>query len=355
MASIYSKRNIIYVSWYDSIKGKRMNKSTRLKATKENFKVAKTIAQQLQAGLEQEHDIYRQLGIKKMTIAAAFEHFLRNNSDKHPKTIKDYNRFYKFFKQSFNENEVCTVITKLSVETWITEIKKLSLQKNSIFDIYKQANHFLNFLFEYSYVPMFKVNRDIKPKSEIKEKIVFADEDIIKIFAGLSGKSSNFKTLIYLSFYTGLRSSDMLTIKVSDIDLEMRELKYYSPKRKVYRQVAFHEDLVEVLSERMKQLNEGTLLDYSKIESLNRACSRYFEDLKINEKGYSARTFRKTFITIARRSRMDASVVAELVGHAHSSTADRFYNRIDMELMKEELLKFKRPCFVNDKISETRK
>lgn len=351
MASIYSKRGIIYVSWYDSIKGKRMNKSTRLKATKENFKVARTIAQQLQAGLEQEHDIYRQLGIMKMTIAAAFEHFLRNNSDKHPKTVKDYHRFYKFFKQSFDENEACTVITKLTVEEWITEIKKLPMQKNSIFDIFKQANHFLNFLFEYNYVPMFKINKDIRPKTEVKEKIVFSDEDIVKIFDGLAGKNSNFKTLIYLGFYSGLRSSDMLTIKVSDIDLGKKELKYYSPKRKVYRQVAFHEYLVAVLSERKKQLNEGKLLDYSKIESLNRACSRYFEEIKINKKGYSARTFRKTFITIARRCRMDASIVAELTGHAHSSTADRFYNRIDIEQMVEELRKFKRPQITNDKTS----
>jgi integrase len=350
MASIYTKREIIYISWYDSIKGKRLNKSTRLKATKENFKVAKTIAAQLQAGLEDEHDVYRQLGIKKMTIAAAFEHFLRNNSDKHLKTIKDYNRFYKFFKQSFDENEVCTIITKLTVEDWIVELKKLPMQKNSIFDIFKQANHFLNFLFEYSYVPMFKINQDIKPKREIKEKIVFADEDIVKIFDGLSGKNNNFKTLIYLAFYTGLRSSDMLTIDLAGIDLKNRELKYYSPKRKKYRQVAFHEELVPIFSKCFEVLKSGNLLNYESVENLGRAVKRHLESLSLSRKGYTARTFRKTFITLARRHGMDASIVAELVGHEHNSTADRFYNKISMELMKEELRKFKRPD-----ISGTRK
>ena len=48
---------------------------------------------------------------------------------------------------------------------------------------------------------------------------------------------------------------------------------------------------------------------------------------------------------------MDASIVAELTGHAHSSTADRFYNRIDIEQMVEELRKFKRPQITNDKTS----
>lgn len=343
MASIYTKREIIYISWYDAIKGKRLNKSTRLKPTKENIKIAKTIAKQLQSSLENERDAYRELGIKKTTLASAFEHFLKNNVDKHPKTIKDYHRFYKFFTEHFSENDVCTAITKLSVEDWIGKIKRLPMQKNSIFDIYKQASHFMNFLFEYSYVPMFKINRDVKPKREIKEKIVFSDEDIKKIFDGLKGKNSNFKTLVFVAFYTGLRSSDMLTIDVKGIDLKNRELKYYSPKRKLYRQVAFHEDLVVILEQRIQEIKNGKLLDYENIENLGRAFHRYIVSLDLNTQSYSARTFRKTFITLARRFRMDASVVAELVGHEHSSTADRFYNRIDNEVMKEELKKFQRP------------
>jgi len=343
MASIYSKRNIIYISWYDGITGKRLNKSTRLKETKENLRIAKSIAKELQEGLQNERDVYKELGIQKKTIGAAFDHFLRNNADKHPKTIKDYYRFYRFFKMHFDDNEICIVITKLEVENWITEIKKLPYQKNSIFDIWKQASHFINFLFEYSYIPMFKINKDIKPKMEIKEKIVFSDEDIVKIFDGLKTKNSNFRTLVYLAFYTGLRSSDMLSIKSSDIDLKRRELKYYSPKRKVYRLVALHEDLVPVLKERMCELKGGKLLDYDETENLGKACKRYFSQVGIEGRQYSARTFRKTFITIARRCRMDSSVVAELVGHAHSSTTDKFYNRIDTQLMLEELRKFQRP------------
>jgi hypothetical protein len=52
---------------------------------------------------------------------------------------------------------------------------------------------------------------------------------------------------------------------------------------------------------------------------------------------------------------MDASAVSEFVGHEHSSTADRFYNSIDMELMKEELRKFKRPEIVNANSNVARK
>ncbi len=94
---------------------------------------------------------------------------------------------------------------------------------------------------------------------------------------------------------------------------------------------------------RMNQVKVGNLLDYNNIGNLGKACNRYCKQINISEKSYSARIFRKTFITIARRCRMAASVVAELVGHAHTTTSDRFYNRIDIELMKEELNKYVRP------------
>jgi integrase len=81
------------------------------------------------------------------------------------------------------------------------------------------------------------------------------------------------------------------------------------------------------------------LLFYS-TENLGRAVERYFIALKIKDKGYSARTFRKTFITLARAYGIDDSVVRELVGHSHSSPADRHYNKIQIELMKKELQKF---------------
>ena len=88
----------------------------------------------------------------------------------------------------------------------------------------------------------------------------------------------------------------MLTVEVSGIDLNNRELKYYSPKRKIYRQVAFHEDLVEIPKHRIEKVNDGKLFEYDNIENLGKACNRYFKQIGIAGKDYSARTFRKTFI-----------------------------------------------------------
>jgi len=344
MATVRSKKNILYIQWYDTIEKKVTSRSTRLKDTEANRKKAEQIAEKLQTELSNRNAINKQLGIKRITIQEAFQHFLRNNKHKHAHTQYEYQRFYSLFTEYFDENLACSSITKLKVEDWLNKVKMLKFKKNTIHIYGKQCIHFLNFLFEYDYLPMFRINKDVKTKPEIGEKIVFTDEDIAKIFDNLQTKNSNFRTAVQIAFYTGLRSSDFLSITVERINLEQRELTYYSPKRGKYRSIPFHEDLLPVLESRIKEVKTGSIINYSNIHSLGRAIERYLDKLKIGSKGYSARTFRKTYITLCRsRYNMDASIVRELVGHEHGNTTDRYYNQIGMDVMKNELKKFKRP------------
>ncbi|HZW37997.1 MAG TPA: site-specific integrase [Ignavibacteriaceae bacterium] len=255
----------------------------------------------------------------------------------------EYHNFYKYFIQYFDENASCSIVNKLSSEEWLQKIKDLPFQKNTINTLGKQLIHFIGFLFEYNYAPFFKINQQARTKPEIKEKIVFTENDIKVIFEGLESKNINFKTLIYLAFYTGLRSSDLINIKAEKIDIKQMTLSFYSPKGKKFREIPLHTDLMDVLRERLKEVPEGNIITYNSTENLGKAVQRYLRNICLSQKGYSARTFRKTFITLARSYGIDDSVVRELVGHSQRSTADRFYNKIQMDTMKQSLKKFKRP------------
>lgn len=344
MAIVKQRGNTLHIQWYDPATQKVNSKSTGLKVTDANLRKAELYALKLQTELTRRNQELKQIGIKKITIRDAFEHFLRNNQHKHPKTIYEYKNFYKHFVTFFDENSPCASMTKMDVEFWLNEIKNLHFSRNTIHTIGKQCLHFLNFLFEYNYLPLFKINKEVKTRPEVKEKIIFSDEDIKLIFENLKSKNLNFKTLVYLAFYTGLRSSDIINIKAKSIDMKERVLQYYSPKRKRYREIPFHIDLIGVLKEQSKRVDDGPILNYARPENLGRAIERYFIKLGIKHKGYSARTFRKTFITLCRsRYYIDASVVRELVGHEHGNTTDRYYNQINIDVMKKELKKFKRP------------
>lgn len=344
MAMIRERGNIWHIQWYDPFEKKVTSKSTGLPATESNYKKAQRYAKQFQEKLSQKYRKQKELGLERASLDEAFEHFKQNNQGKNPKTLEDYDRFYKKFTQTFDKKLPCTSINKLNVEAWLNEIKKLNYAQNTIHGYGKQLNHFLNFLFEYNYTPMFKINREVKTRPEVKEKIIFTDEDLHKIIKGLKDKNSNFQTTIFLLAYTGLRPSDILNITDENIDLRNRILRYYSPKRKKYREVAFHEKLLAVFRRRINEVGKGRLLNYIDVDNLARAIKRYFSDIEIDGKNYTARTFRKTFISLCRsRYDIDASVVMELVGHEHRNTTDRFYNQISTSKMKVELTKFKIP------------
>jgi hypothetical protein len=41
---------------------------------------------------------------------------------------------------------------------------------------------------------------------------------------------------------------------------------------------------------------------------------------------------------------MDETIVKELVRHRHTFTTDKYYNRVDVDALKEELIKFRMPA-----------
>lgn len=187
---------------------------------------------------------------------------------------------------------------------------------------------------------MFKINKDVRTKPEVKEIIVFRDEDLQKIFDNLKTKNVNFRTMIYLAYYTGLRSSDLLSIIAEKVNFENNTISYYSPKLKKWYTVPFHNHLTSVLQERVAEKKTGKLLDYTDDSDMCQAFRRYLTALELTGKGYSMRTFRKTFITNASAA-MDLATVSKLVGHKNITTTAKYYNKVDLSKKAEDLNKFK--------------
>jgi len=337
MASVYSKRNILYISWFDWSLNKTKNRSTKLSDTPENRKKVTKLADDLQTQMDkQKKEFATNNLVKGANIKYAFDHFKRLNSNKDKKTIKDYDRFYKLFKKYFNEDGPCTVINKLSAEDWIMSVRKIGKAQNTIFGYFKQFRHFYNFLFEYNYTPMFKINKDIVPRAEVKDVIVFSDSDLQKIFDGLKYKNLNFKAMINLAYYSGLRSSDLLTLSVEKTNLEGGYFNYYAKKNKKWRTVPYHKALSEILIQVIEKRKSGQLLNYRNVENMNKALHRYLIKLGLDKRGYSMRTFRKTFITNAS-TKMDLSTVSKLVGHQQINTTAKYYTKVDQRRQKIQL------------------
>lgn len=351
MASIYKRNNTIYISWYDQIKKKKLSKSLNLKYSKSNWANAKKIALEFEHQLSKSFEEFKKLDINKSSIKAAFEHFLKINQNKHKNTITEYKIFREKFQLSFNFHDDCSVINKSSVEDWLLKISKLKrtvkgkevdYSKNSKHSYAKVLKKFLNFLFEYNYLPTFKINSELIPRAEIKQIVVFDENDLNTFIEKLADKNDNFKMAMHLLIYTGLRPTDIYNITVKQIDVKASLLSYYSEKTKEFLKVPIHHKLLNLIELHIQKNNltaHDKLIQYASEKNIGLAFRRYLKEIGLDKKGYTLRTFRKSFISLAHASGIDLSTVSKLVGHHNILTTQKYYNKFNLLKAKSELTK----------------
>ena len=366
MSSIYKpkdKKNW-YVGFIDPETGEPRNLSTHLRANKENKKKALEIQKKIDEYVDKKKKEYADLPFRKKTIKEGFDSFKNINSDKKANTIYGYDSFYKKFGEFIDPNKPITAINKELADEWLMVIKGLKKQKNTIYNYYKVFNKFLNFLFEYEYIPVFIINKNVKPKQEIKAILTFKENDQKIIMESLeekkeikeknSGgvdsnnkhiddrkKNSNFRTMIYMQHYTGLRPTDIINITVDAIDLgaPVPEISYHSQKTDQYFTVPIQEVLVPILQARINEVKEGRIFNYSSVGEMGKAFRRYLKVIGLDKKGYNLRTFRKTFTTNAFEKGISIVSIAALLGHSNVSTTMKYYTKVNRRKLAEELSK----------------
>lgn len=353
MAIVIKRGKKLHIQWWDPVRRKTISKTTGLNSNYESMKLAKQIAKEIQQQINEEYDKVKNRNFRELTIQDAFDKFLEANCDKAAKTIRDYERFYTYFTKRFTQenghsetiryfspDDPISKVNKANYEDWLVSIKKLNQKQNSIHAIGKQGNNFINFLFEKDFIGSFVVYKRYKTKPVVPKKKTFYESDLIKIFDNLKNKNDNFKLLIYLLYYTGLRSKDLLTIRKNDIDLNNRLINYTDNKRKIDRTVPYHNKLHSIFSKMDFSNGEEKILNYSNEDNVTKAVKRYFEVIGLNDRPLFPRIFRKTFITTLRSLGVDETLVQDLVGHAHTTVMDIHYNDVHKKLLKNALRKY---------------
>ncbi|MCF8356271.1 MAG: site-specific integrase [Melioribacteraceae bacterium] len=341
MAIVIKRGNTLHLQYYDTIKGKTNSKSLKMKATVENERKAKEIAKKFQKEISVEYDKTRDNPFRASTISEAFDHFLEINRMNKQKTIKNYWRFYNYFTNSFDPSTSVNEINKRTYEAWLLDLRNLDQKPNSIHGIAVQGGHFLNFLFQYEYIDQFIVNKRVKTSQEINEVLTFTDQELKAIFTNLNNKNDNFRFTVNLLYFTGLRSKDVLSITTDKIDFKNKTITFFNNKNKSKNSkwvtVPYHTALCNFLKKRVNVIGAGKLIEYANEDVLSRAVNRYFKQIGIENRGLSARTFRKTFISKLRSKGIDESIVQKLVAHKPTSVMDNHYNKVHITNMRKTL------------------
>jgi len=275
-----------------------------------------------------------------------FKQWLRLDG-KSKKTIENYSLDIGQFLTWIAENKI--ELGEISREDILNYKAEIMNSKLAVVTVNKKINSlrsFNDFLIEKE----INIKRVIKPaKDRIKiaggsgnNVDVYSNEELEKILSAVNEEEVTLrnKLIVYLLLYTGVRVSELVNIKISDIDLLTGELKVVGKSNK-YREIPINQKLKKVLKSYLNKERkenkqaEGSpyLLLTERSQKMHRDTINYIlrkigEDLDFKMNPHK---FRHTTFTLLIKKGVDISTISNLAGHASIETTNKYYLHTNRE------------------------
>ncbi|OWA35044.1 integrase [Saccharibacillus sp. O16] len=237
------------------------------------------------------------------------------------KTIKAY----KSQTQRFFENAETPTLTPNS-----EQVKKYALamlEKGHSHAHVNQAISALKFYFRHV-LKQPNSNNYIRPKKENKLPNVLSLTEVVRLLK--SAKNLKHQTLLYLTYTSGLRVSEVVRLKPEDCDRERKVVKVRQGKGRKDRQTLLSETAVEVLDRYMEQENPQNWLfpgQRADRHLTERSAQKVFEKALLQadiRKEVSIHSLRHSFATHLLENGIDLRYIQELLGHQSVRTTERY-------------------------------
>lgn len=260
-------------------------------------------------------------------------------------TIKSYTtdlkQFISFLSSEFQIIDEINEISFQIIRTWIASLLEKGLSPRSVNRKISTLKTYFKFLIREGKLienPMMKV---VAPKSK-KRLPVFIEEDQIasllnevQFEEGFVGQRN--KLIIELFYVTGIRLSELINIKISDVDFNNQSIKVLG-KRNKERIIPLSSTTINSLNNFIENNQKNhflfTNLDGMKLYTklVYRLVNKYIAKISsVNKK--SPHILRHTFATHMLNNGADINAIKELLGHANLS-ATQVYTHNTIEKLK---------------------
>jgi len=265
----------------------------------------------------------------------------------------DLEQFYEFLNQQYGISYIGEVNHSM-VRSWLVSLLEMQNSPRSIRRKITTLKSYYKFLVREGIIDQNPIRKIITPRSSQrlpvyveKERMDFLlDEiDFGKGFPALRNK-----LILELFYATGIRLSELVNLKESDIDFHLSTIKVLG-KRNKERLIPFSDKFGKLLKEYLQDRKEAisNLTSKSPVSPVSlfitdtgrniypkmvyRIVNNYLEQVTTLEKK-SPHVLRHTFATHLLNNGADLNVVKELLGHANLS-ATQIYTHLTIEKLKK--------------------
>lgn len=252
-------------------------------------------------------------------------------------TIKSYMSAVRMFINYIVDKKIDDVDEKV-IHNYLFMCKD---EKNYSLSSMKQAYSALRFLYFQVLQKPFPQNINFYFRSEERLPEILSTEEVNRIFSKVNNLKH--KAILMTIYSAGLRISELLNLKVREIDFDRNTIRISSAKGKKDRLVMLSQRLVPILKKYLEQyqpieyLIEGQKGGIYSPSSVRQFFIKAISKARINKK-VTVHTLRHSFATHLLDRGTDIRYIQELLGHKKLETT-----QIYTHISKNNVLKIKSP------------
>lgn len=263
----------------------------------------------------------------------------------------DIEEFIAFLQSKYIDNQVVTIekATFSDIRKWIVSLHNRSINFRSINRKISALKSFYTFLKKIGQIAVSPMDKgDFSLKTEKKIKLPFSENEIQKVLSDFdedSFESLRNKAIIELFYATGIRRSELIELKISDLDLSSNQLKVLG-KRNKERIVPILPPVKEILESYLKIRQEIDVKNSQNMLFLvkngkkmyptlvYRIIKSYFSAVT-TKKDVSPHVLRHSFANHLLDKGADLNTIKELLGHS-SLAATQVYTTSSLAELKNQ-------------------
>ena len=257
----------------------------------------------------------------------------------------DLNTYLKFLEEKKINYET---ISHLEITDFLWHLKTSDFKPRSIYRMIESIRQFYKFLIAENFIKTDPTVYLTAPKVPIILPDMLTNEEVTKLLNSVSGSddlSIRNRAMLELLYATGLRVSELISLKFSNVDIEECFVKIFGKGNKE-RLVPFGQK-AQLYLKRYLRIRKNTKSEFIFLTRLNKPISRveFWRQLKQIAikagimKNITPHTLRHSFATHLLTGGADIRFVQEMLGHSSISTT-QIYTHISQERLKEQHKKY---------------
>ena len=257
----------------------------------------------------------------------------------------DLNQFLSFYKE-YSTSQKIEKVDKRTIRSWIVKLSLSNLSAKSINRKIASLKSFFKFLVKRDLIKKNPSSHVTSLKTDQRIPTFIKEKDINFLFKNIDVKEDctgqRDLLILELLYGTGIRISELINIKISDINFAKKEIKVIG-KRSKERIIPLHNNAIyqtkKYLQLAEKEGYENQYLLFTKKGEkiypmlINRIVKKHLSTL-IKSKKYNPHLLRHTFATHILNKGGDLNSIKDLLGHS-SLAATQVYTHNSIEKLKE--------------------